>query len=104
MAGTSHSAILLSTRDNVATVLSSVESGTTIAVLVNGEASLEVKTVEAIPSGHKVSLQDISRGAAVVKWGEKIGVATKDIRRGEHVHIHNVESERGRGDLSREEG
>jgi len=104
MAETASYAILLSSRDNVATVLTSVESDTNLPVLVNGTPALHVKTVEAIPLGHKVSVQDIPRGALVVKWGETIGIATSDIRRGEHVHIHNVASRRGRGDRTRGEG
>ena len=32
------------------------------------------------------------------KYGEVIGAATRDIRVGEHVHVHNVEGKRGRGD------
>ncbi|VFS54652.1 Uncharacterised protein [Leminorella grimontii] len=34
----------------------------------------------------------------VYKYGESIGRATQAIELGEHVHVHNVESERGRGD------
>ena len=35
---------------------------------------------------------------AVRKYGEIIGLATKDIQQGEYVHVHNIESCRGRGD------
>jgi altronate dehydratase small subunit len=34
----------------------------------------------------------------VIKYGETIGLATSDISPGEHVHVHNVEGQRGRGD------
>jgi hypothetical protein len=37
----------------------------------------------------------------VVKYGQRIGVAGADIAAGAHVHVHNVVSERGRGDLGR---
>ena len=37
---------------------------------------------------------DIAKGEPVVKYGEHIGVAGADIRTGEHVHVHNVESHR----------
>jgi len=104
MAETSFLAILLTSQDNVATVLTSVESDTRLLVLVNGTPALHIKTVEAIPLGHKVSVQDIPCGALVVKWGETIGVATSDIRRGEHVHVRNLASRRGRGDRTRAEG
>ena len=51
-----------------------------------------------IPFGHKFAVRDISKNEEVLKYGESIGTATKKIVRGEHVHIQNVESNRGRGD------
>ena len=35
-----------------------------------------------------------------MKYGNPIGTATTDIAAGSHVHIHNVSSGRGRGDLA----
>ncbi|MDQ6598863.1 SAF domain-containing protein [Bacillus salipaludis] len=37
-------------------------------------------------------------GEDILKYGEVIGLATTDIEPGEHVHIHNLEGKRGRGD------
>jgi altronate dehydratase small subunit len=37
----------------------------------------------------------------VRKYGEDIGLATVKINPGDHVHTHNIESQRGRGDLHR---
>lgn len=103
MARTLHRAIQLSSLDNVATVLAQIAPSALVTVLLDGAPSRDVVSVETIPLGHKVSLETIARGTSVIKWGEKIGVATAEIRRGEHVHIHNVASERGRGDLSLDE-
>ena len=38
----------------------------------------------------------------VTKYGEEIGIATTEITAGEHVHIHNIDSIRGRGDWVKE--
>ena len=38
----------------------------------------------------------------IIKYGEEIGVATHEIKRGEYVHVHNLDSMRGRGDLEKE--
>ncbi|WP_436640176.1 UxaA family hydrolase [Microbaculum sp. FT89] len=47
--------------------------------------------VEAgVPYGHKIALQDIGCGGAVIKYGVTIGTATKPISAGAHVHVHNV--------------
>lgn len=45
-----------------------------------------------IPAGHKYALVDIKKGEFVIKYGEIIGRATKDIKAGEWVHTHNVRS------------
>ena len=49
-----------------------------------------VAIVAGIPFGHKIALTPIAKGDSVVKYGVVIGHATQDIRRGDHVHVHNV--------------
>jgi (2R)-sulfolactate sulfo-lyase subunit alpha len=58
----------------------------------NGKNSLKV--LEEIPLGHKIALRDIKKGEKIIEYKEQIGVATKDIRKGEHVHIHNIKTTR----------
>jgi altronate dehydratase len=87
--------IVISDKDNVATALEALEAG--CVVERNGTA---ITVREAIPRGHKMALSQIPAGAAVIKYGSSIGVATADIPPGAHVHTHNVSSERGRGDLA----
>jgi altronate hydrolase len=45
-----------------------------------------------IPAGHKFALCDIKSGENIIKYGQIIGKATKDINQGEWVHTHNVKS------------
>jgi len=86
--------IVITARDNVATALEALAPGRAI------EAGGVVVTVrESIASGHKIALVRIPAGGAVVKYGSPIGTATTDIEAGAHVHVHNVASGRGRGDL-----
>lgn len=47
---------------------------------------------QAIPVGHKIAMKDIPEGTEVVKYGATIGLASADIRIGDHVHIHNIRS------------
>lgn len=84
-------AIAISEKDNVATLLEEVRRGESVEVTV-GEARLLVKAEDDIPFGHKIALRDIKKGEKVVKYGEPIGEATKDIKKGEHVHVHNIRS------------
>ena len=51
-----------------------------------------------IPYGHKIALVPIAAGEQVIKYGLSIGSASTDIQPGDLVHVHNVESNRGRGD------
>ena len=48
-----------------------------------------------IPRGHKVALTDIKKGERVIKYGESIGEATCDIKKGDWVHTHNLKSTLG---------
>ena len=89
-----NAAIAISDRDNVATALEALEAGRTLAI-----AGQQVTVAAAIPRGHKVALRSIRAGEPVIKYGSPIGTATSDITAGSHVHTHNVESTRGRGDL-----
>lgn len=45
-----------------------------------------------VPAGHKVALEDIPQGGPVIKYGEVIGRASRDIEKGEWVHSHNLRS------------
>ena len=47
---------------------------------------------EPIPAAHKFACKSIAKGSAIIKYGNVIGKATKDIALGSHIHIHNVET------------
>jgi altronate dehydratase small subunit len=93
-------AIVVNSRDNVATAVADLKKGTLVKLTVEGNNNT-VELREAISLGHKFSLYQIETGSAIIKYGEVIGYATRPIQPGEHVHIHNVLSNRGRGDLSK---
>ena len=92
-------ALKVNDKDNVATIFAEqVQGGDVIKVRDKKGETTEVKALEAIPYGHKLALQDIAKGQIIVKYGEEIGMASSDIQKGEHVHIHNLESMRARGE------
>ena len=51
--------------------------------------------VEIREDGHKYALCDIAEGENVIKYGMPIGHATCAIKKGEHVHVHNVKTNLG---------
>jgi altronate dehydratase small subunit len=84
--------------DNVGTSVGElIEAGETVGT-EGRRTNLTVVARADLPYGHKIALRDIARGEQVIKYGLSIGSATTDIQAGDHVHIHNVESNRGRGD------
>jgi altronate dehydratase small subunit len=90
-------------RDNVATVFEEGVTAGTQVVVADAAGNRTVHTVaDDIPFGHKFALRDIAQGELIIKYGEEIGVASRDIAQGTYVHVHNLDSMRGRGDLVRE--
>jgi len=51
----------------------------------------DITPSEPIGRGHKLAIKPIESGAPVRKLGQVIGIATKEIAPGQHVHVHNVE-------------
>lgn len=90
-------ALIVNPCDNVATAVRRLPTGE-IAHLKAGDRTIDVFLTESIPFGHKFAVNDIARAEKIVKYGETIGLATEDIACGQHVHVHNVEGLRGRGD------
>ena len=71
--------------DDVGLVLSAVERGTAMRV-----DDVEFAALDDIPAGHKVAVRPIAADAPVRKYGEIIGIASRDIPVGTHVHVHNL--------------
>ncbi|MBR3875984.1 MAG: altronate dehydratase [Clostridia bacterium] len=45
-----------------------------------------------LADGHKYAIRDIKCGEDIIKYGNPIGHAICDIKKGEHVHTHNVKT------------
>ena len=90
-------ALVMNNEDNVATAISPLRRNENVSLKTGGNV-ITVRLLESIPFGHKFALKDINNGEKVIKYGETVGQATAKISKGKHVHIHNVEGLRGRGD------
>ncbi len=75
--------IRLNLQDNVVVASLDIARGEP----VHGEG---VSALSDIPRGHKVATTPIGSGTAVLKYGQIIGFATRDIAPGDHVHSHNL--------------
>ena len=93
-------ALHVNDKDNVATTFANgITDGTGVEIRNKRGECTPVTVIGDVPYGHKIAVRDIKKGELIIKYGEEIGIATHDIRRGEYVHIHNLDSLRGRGDL-----
>ena len=57
-------------------------------MLINKLDNVEVN----LSDGHKYALCDIKTGENIIKYGNPIGHATADIKKGEHIHTHNMKT------------
>jgi altronate dehydratase small subunit len=69
--------------DNVSTLLDDADNEILEVLGAGQSAPLHVRG--PVKMGHKAALRDIAAGAAIVKYGVPIGVATRDIVKGEWV-------------------
>jgi altronate dehydratase small subunit len=88
-------AMLMNEKDSVATALENLTKNEIAAiVLPSQEEVAQLSVRQDVPFGHKLAIRAIAKGTAIIKYGEIIGQASKDIETGEYVHIHNVTSNR----------
>ena len=84
-------AMLIDAADNVAVAIEPIEKGGSVEYDCGGE-TVCLTALEDITIYHKLACRDIPKGEPVIKYGQHIGSAVTDIKAGQHVHVHNVES------------
>jgi len=80
---------LINDKDNVITALADIAADEEVKVR-RKEEEMIYRCNQDIPFGHKIAIEDIKKGDRIIKYGEPIGSATQDIRKGDWVHTHNV--------------
>lgn len=94
--------IRINKKDNVGTAIHDLLPDQIVKIINKKDCNIfNLKVKGYIKIGHKVALQDIQKGELIYKYGYVIGKASKKINKGEYVHTHNIESQKGRGDLGR---
>lgn len=59
--------------------------------LMQGNVAENVTISGLVPAGHKIATENIAAGSPVRRYNQIIGVATRDIAPGQHVHTHNMQ-------------
>jgi len=85
-------------KDDVGVAVMDLSKGDEIeAVTLEGNPVTQVTLIDDVPLGHKVAMSDMSKDKHVIEYGEEIGYAYTPIKRGAHVHVHNIRSLRWSG-------
>jgi (2R)-sulfolactate sulfo-lyase subunit alpha len=83
-------------KDNVAVVV--VECTKTgqecSAWIMENNKTIKVSAITEIPLGHKIALVDLKEGDTILKYGHDIGKVIKPVKKGDHVHVHNVKTKK----------
>ena len=62
--------------------------------IMKEDETITIKILSDIPIGHKVALKDFAEGDTVIKYNTDIGKVVAPIKKGEHLHVHNVKTKR----------
>ena len=90
-----HSFLIHDDADDVGVAVSDLESSQDVTGLyMNSGNTVELKSRDAIPLGHKIALRDLVEGADVIKYGVRIGRTSTTVQEGDYVHTHNLRSAR----------
>ena len=63
-------------------------------LFMDSQEKIEINALQDIPLGHKIALADHGVDDGVIKYGHDIGRVCAAIKKGEHVHIHNLKTRR----------
>ena len=80
-------------KDYVGVAVEDIPGGKIVTgVFMDSGKTVDVKSRSDIPLGHKISIKEVKKGDKLLEYGEVIGAATKNIRVGDHVHVHNIKT------------
>jgi len=89
----SRRALVGNSKDNVAVVVEDVVAGEQVKV-EGKQKDLKLDAIESVPFGFKIALDNLPEGSDIIRYGEIIGRAIVDIKKGSQVHVHNIDGRR----------
>ena len=86
--------VIINDKDSVIVAIEPIEKDEVVEYKdLDGEIK-SLKALDDIKIYHKIAIKNIEIEQPVIKYGEHIGFAIKEIKIGEHVHDHNTEGRR----------
>ena len=62
--------------------------------IMENDKTVKIQSEDEIQLGHKIAMIDLNEGDTILKYGHDIGKVIKSIKKGEHVHVHNVKTKK----------
>ena len=62
--------------------------------IMENDKSVQIQSINEITLGHKIAMVDLNEGDTILKYGHDIGKVVNSIKKGEHVHVHNVKTKK----------
>ena len=62
--------------------------------IMENDKSVQIQSINEIALGHKIAMVDLNKGDTILKYGHDIGKVVNSIKKGEHVHVHNVKTKK----------
>ena len=83
-------------KDNVGVVVidSTIKEQEYSCWIMESDKTEKIQSINNIPLGHKIALKDFKEGDTILKYGHDIGKVVASIKKGDHVHVHNVKTKK----------
>ena len=83
-------------KDNVGVVVidSTIKDQEYSCWIMESDKTEKIQSINNIPLGHKIALKDFKEGDTILKYGHDIGKVVTPIKKGDHVHVHNVKTKK----------
>ena len=83
-------------KDNVAVVVidKTTKNKECNGWIMENDKTIIITSINEITLGHKIALKDFKEGDTILKYGHDIGKVVKAIKKGDHVHVHNVKTKK----------
>ena len=62
--------------------------------IMENDKTVNIQSLNEISLGHKIAMVNLAEGDTILKYGHDIGKVVKSIKKGEHVHVHNVKTKK----------
>jgi (2R)-sulfolactate sulfo-lyase subunit beta len=90
-----HGILIHETIDDVGVAVRDLQAGEEVGIVtLEGQPAGAVTLTQDVPLGHKVAMRDLSAEHKLLKYGRPIGQVLQPIKKGNHVHTHNLKTMR----------